>query len=144
MYRWYQNAEVCYVYLSDVKLETESFRWSDSFRRSRWFTRGWTLQELLAPRNITFYDREWTEIGTRWSLRDEISSATGITQDHILNPEKACIAVKMSWAARRTTTRLEDEAYCLLGLFDLNMSLLYGEVSQIRDSIFYFYGFQNR
>ena len=76
---------------------------------------------------MVFYNRDWDRLGTKWSLRDEISHATGIRHDQIFNHKSARIAAKMSWAALRTTTRIEDTAYCLLGLFDINMPLLYGE-----------------
>ncbi|CAF9903978.1 MAG: hypothetical protein HETSPECPRED_003285 [Heterodermia speciosa] len=127
MFRWYHRAAVCYAYLSDVDVEGEPHSSSSSICGSRWFTRGWTLQELLAPADVIFYDKNWTEIGTKRGLREEISSETGIQVFHLFYPMDACIAVKMSWASRRTTARREDIAYCLLGLFDLNMPLLYGE-----------------
>lgn len=97
------------------------------FQWSRWFTRGWTLQELLAPSTVVFYDKDWREFGTRWSLRAQISRATGITYESMNRPRDASIATKMSWASNRRTTRVEDMAYCLMGLFDINMPLLYGE-----------------
>lgn len=97
------------------------------FTRSVWFTRGWTLQELLAPARVVFFDRHWVDIGSKSSLHEAITDRTGIID--FLNWEKACVAQKMSWAARRKTTRLEDEAYCLMGLFGVNMPLLYGEGS---------------
>ena len=127
MFRWYKRAQVCYAYLSDVDVEDKSGLFLSSIRGSRWFTRGWTLQELLAPFMVIFYDKNWTEIGTKASLEQEISSETGIQRTHLFDHVDACIAVKMSWASGRTTARLEDIAYCLLGLFDLNMPLLYGE-----------------
>ena len=123
MYGWYENAQVCYVYLADVSVT----RWDEEFRISRWFLRGWTLQELLAPRTAVFYSRDWEELGTKWSLRDEISRATGITRDQMIDHKRVNVATKMSWAALRETTRIEDTAYSLLGLFDINMPLLYGE-----------------
>lgn len=126
MYRWYQNAEVCYAYMVDMKVYSEN----EEFRESRWFERGWTLQELLASRIMFFYDQEWREIGTKLSLRTEISRASRIREEHIENPMEASVAAKMSWAARRETTRLEDIAYCLMGLFEVNMPLLYGEGSK--------------
>jgi hypothetical protein len=126
MFRWYQNAEVCYAYLVDVPESTEDPRLPDSFfRRSKWFTRGWTLQELLAPSTVVFFDCNWVEIGTKSSLCDTIVSITGIKL--LANFEEACVAQKMSWASRRETTRLEDMAYCLMGLFGVNMPPLYGE-----------------
>jgi hypothetical protein len=126
MFRWYKNAEVCYAYLVDVPDGTEDPRLPDSFfRRSKWFTRGWTLQELLAPSTVVFFDCNWVEIGTKSSLYDTIVSITGIKL--LANFEEACVAQKMSWASRRETTRLEDMAYCLMGLFGVNMPPLYGE-----------------
>ncbi len=128
MFAWYYQSEICYAYLSDIPSTSPTsstqhlFR---SFRQSKWFTRGWTLQELLAPRSIEFLDRNWVELGTRSSLASIIESATGISD--LFNWKEACIAQKMSWAARRVTTRIEDEAYCLMGIFNVNMPLLYGE-----------------
>ncbi|KAH7114708.1 hypothetical protein B0J13DRAFT_488008, partial [Dactylonectria estremocensis] len=123
MYRWYQEADVCYSYLADVPSKAK-------FPGSRWFTRGWTLQELIAPPTLIFLDEEWKELGTKASLRQDISDRTGIpvgilTEDDDL--ETFCIAQRMSWAAGRETSRIEDRAYCLLGIFGINMSLIYGE-----------------
>ena len=126
MYEWYHNAQVCYAHLADVSF-VPPLATGDEIQKSRWFTRGWTLQELLAPGTVIFYDRDWVEVGTKWSLRSEISGVTGIGYEDMANPKRASIAAKMSWASRRQTTRLEDSAYSLLGLFDLNMPLLYGE-----------------
>lgn len=125
MYQWYQNARLCYVYLVDVDRE----HWQDLFPRSQWFKRGWTLQELLAPSNIHFYDCRWRFLGSRAALADEISRITGIPCIALRNGslQQFSVAQKMSWAAHRVTTRLEDSAYCLMGLFDVNMPLLYGE-----------------
>ena len=99
------------------------------FRKSSWFCRGWDLQELLAPVDIKFFDKRWTLIGDGQQLKDDISEITGITIDHLSYNFYmfASIAQKMSWASRRETSRGEDLAYCLLGLFDINMPLLYGE-----------------
>lgn len=120
MYQWYQNAQVCYAYLSDVK---EGHH--EQFSESKWFTRGWTLQELLAPSFVVFYDRSWNEIGTKGSLKDKITVRTGISS--LFDIDQACVAEKMSWASGRVTTRLEDMAYCLMGLFGVHMAPLYGE-----------------
>jgi hypothetical protein len=95
------------------------------FRNSRWFKRGWTLQELLAPPTMIFFDEGWVEIGTKVGLRTLISSITGI--GNLFSFKNACVAQKMSWASKRKTTRPEDMAYCLMGLFKVNMPLLYGE-----------------
>lgn len=97
---------------------------------SKWFTRGWTLQELIAPSDVVFCDRSWREIGTRESLSDDIAAITGIDAGLLRmerKPADFSVAQRMSWAATRRTTRVEDEAYCLMGLFDVNMPLLYGE-----------------
>lgn len=126
MYRWYRRAGECYAYLSDVS-------WEDydasivAFRRSVWFTRGWTLQEVLAPTTVIFFDREWKLCGTKKDLSNEISAVTGISVDHLFFPFSACVATKMSWVSKRATSRVEDMAYCMLGLFSVNMPLLYGE-----------------
>ena len=126
MLRCYQDAEVCYTYVSDVSITTLDRHAMELFSGSRWFTRGWTLQELLAPKTVVFYDREWREVGTRQTLRNDISTVTGIMQEQISNPMKASAAQKMSWASKRRTTRLEDISYCLMVLFDVNMPLLHG------------------
>ncbi len=90
---------------------------------------GRTLQELIAPRVVRFYDRNWEYCGTRSDFEDEISEITGIEPIYLQHRhfKDAPIAIKMSWAAKRTTTRLEDEAYCMLGLFNIFMPLIYGE-----------------
>ncbi|KAK4445120.1 heterokaryon incompatibility protein-domain-containing protein [Podospora aff. communis PSN243] len=102
MYKWYQNAEICYAYLSD---------------------------ELLAPREISFFSHDWSSLGTRTQLRDELSAITNIPMDVLSGKglSKCSLAQRMSWAAHRKTTRPEDMAYCLMGIFDVNMPLLYGE-----------------
>ncbi|KAL8659877.1 MAG: hypothetical protein Q9202_006922 [Teloschistes flavicans] len=122
MYRWYKEAQVCYVYMVDLT----GMRKND-FMASRWFQRGWTLQELLAPDIVIFYDSNWEEVGTKSSLEKFVSHATRIAREHLAHPTLASVAAKMSWAASRKTTRAEDIAYCLMGLFDVNMPLLYGE-----------------
>ncbi|KAK4114354.1 HET-domain-containing protein [Canariomyces notabilis] len=127
MYRWYQRADVCYVFLSD-------FTNGDfgGISRCRWFTRGWTLQELIAPRNVVFFDKDWNRIGTKDDMVEYISIITGISSA-ILNHKPfpslkdLAVAERMSWAANHTTTRPEDRAYSLVGIFDVNMPLIYGE-----------------
>lgn len=128
MFRWYQESQVCYAYLFDVtasialedrkKTETE-------LHKCQWFTRGWTLQELLGPETLIFFNCNWEKIGTKESLKEHICNITRIT--HLFNYESASIAQKMSWASDRSTQRPEDRAYCLMGLFGVNMPLLYGE-----------------
>ncbi|KUJ17277.1 HET-domain-containing protein [Mollisia scopiformis] len=127
MFRWYQKAQVCYVYLSDVSGCNPPQE--EELAQSRWFTRSWTLQELIAPRFVLFYSRIWEHIGTKEQLADIISSITTIDEEDLCGTslELVSVAKKMSWAAKRKATRLEDTAYSLLGLFDVNMPLLYGE-----------------
>jgi hypothetical protein len=132
MYRWYADAHVCYVYLSDVLIHRNLAETTSDLQKSKWFTRGWTLQELLAPFGLVFLDRKWRKIGTRSDFRNVISQVTGIAERHFkdLNGPfipSASIIEKFSWAARRSTSRREDRAYCLLGLFSISMPLLYGE-----------------
>lgn len=127
MYSWYEDAQICYVYLSDVHADDASH---ESFGSSTWFKRGWTLQELIAPRVAVFYNSAWRKIGTKDSLRASISNITRI-DSAALEPEADMqdfsIAKRMSWAAGRRTARREDIAYSLLGLFQVNMPMLYGE-----------------
>ncbi|KAH8646827.1 ankyrin repeat-containing domain protein [Xylariales sp. PMI_506] len=135
MFRWYRNAAYCYAYLSDVAAEDcdDPSDQGSSFRRSRWFQRGWTLQELLAPRNVRFYDKTWSYLGTKRQLSLAISSITGIARHFLLGMaelHEASVAQRMSWAASRVTTRREDRAYSLLGLFDVTMPMIYGEGDQ--------------
>ena len=137
MYKWYRDAAVCYVYLSDMKrCEVHQNRSEDRLAISksvqmlqacRWFTRGWTLQELLAPQDVEFFDQDWVSIGTKKTMWALLSKITGITPIHLWDSQRASVAQKMSWAANRQTTRTEDTAYSLLGLFNVNMPLLYGE-----------------
>jgi hypothetical protein len=129
MFRWYKNAKVCYVYLADVPSSSDP-KDLVSFKSSRWFTRGWTLQELIAPGNIVFYTKEWTKLGTKIELSLTISAVTSIRCDILFHKkalEDVSIADRMSWVSRRFTTQPEDIAYCVLGIFDVNMPLLYGE-----------------
>ncbi|KAK0750496.1 heterokaryon incompatibility protein-domain-containing protein [Schizothecium vesticola] len=177
MFKWYECAFVCYSYLSDY-VDSEGQN-REKLEKSRWFSRGWTLQELIAPIEVEFYDATWTVFGSRHGLSEEISRITGIDKPllqrkHSFRPAfcrhgdnessilRSCpdcraaliqraqrkgvsskgviregeiprllggygISSRMSWAARRSTTRAEDIAYCLLGIFDVNMPLLYGE-----------------
>jgi hypothetical protein len=136
MFRWYERATKCYVYLSDVSVSDEAndaqaFRksWEQSFRRSRWFTRGWTLQELLAPPSVEFFSRNSRYLGNRVSLEQEIQDVTGIPASALQDPKLSDFSVdeRMKWAAKRTTTVKEDKVYCLLGLFGVFLPLIYGE-----------------
>ncbi|KAG5765633.1 hypothetical protein H9Q72_006319 [Fusarium xylarioides] len=129
MFQWYRKSAACYVYLNDVS-SAENPRLADSrFRKSRWFTRGWTLQELLAPHEVIFLADDWREIGTKASLSATISDISKIDVATLVKQTWSHVSVAgiMSWASMRQTTRLEDQAYSLMGLFDVNMPLIYGE-----------------
>ena len=129
MFRWYKEASICYVYLSDVPSGENSWDPRSKFFSSRWFRRGWTLQELLAPEKLRFYDQTWTFIGTKREMSGEIETITGIPRRFLLGWEgihEASVAQRMSWAAKRDTTRKEDIAYCLLGIFRISMPIIYG------------------
>lgn len=130
MYAWYERAEICYTHLSDVPSTVNVGVKTSEFAKSRWFKRGWTLQELIAPANLVFFSHDWVSIGTKSTLRDELAKITGIDASIMtaeMDLESASLASKMSWASHRATTRPEDIAYCLMGIFNVNMPLLYGE-----------------
>jgi hypothetical protein len=131
MYKWYSEAALCIAFLNDVRDGNDIQDPLDSdFCKSQWFFRGWTLQELIAPRHIIFVSQSWHSFGTRASLASTIEKITGIDIDvlcHQRSPMEVCAAKRMSWAALRTTTRVEDEAYSLMGLFGVNMPTIYGE-----------------
>lgn len=122
MFRWYSMAEVCYAYLHDATGE-------QNYLSSEWFDRGWTLQELIAPKKVEFYAKNWTKFGSRSQLSKVLSKKTGIAEAYLHGADlsRASIAERMSWAAKRVTTRPEDMAYCLLGIFNTHMSPIYGE-----------------
>ena len=103
MFNWYKQSGVCYVYLNDVCLQNKS-----GMSQARWSERGWTLQELLAPSAIIFFDKNWLELGTKWTLREEITLATRISKEYLWDQRFASVAAKKSWASRRTTSLLED------------------------------------
>ncbi|KAK2004231.1 HET-domain-containing protein [Colletotrichum falcatum] len=133
MFKFYQKAVICIAYLSDVPYPSSEVDVSNVLAGSRWFTRGWTLQELLAPKNLNFYSSDWKLLGSRSRFSTSIVRVTGIRQEFIgcggdyKRLGDASVAERMSWASRRRTTRLEDIAYCLLGIFGINMPLIYGE-----------------
>lgn len=131
MFSWYRDAARCYVYLHDLKHDpvTGLLPMLDT-ARCEWFTRGWTLQELLAPQNMWFYSRNWTCIGSKSELSDVLSTLTGIEDMYLCDTQqiyRASVAKRISWASGRQTGKAEDIAYSLLGIFDINMPLLYGE-----------------
>ncbi|KAL7938450.1 heterokaryon incompatibility domain-containing protein [Trichoderma chlorosporum] len=136
MYAWYQGSSMCYAYLVDVRcienptFETGHMNFDEAeFGASRWFTRGWTLQELIAPSEVVFFSIDWRYLGRKSLHKDVISRITGIDTSILAGSDPSLIAVarKMYWASRRTTTRVEDMAYCLMGLFSVSMPLIYGE-----------------
>lgn len=145
MFAWYRESYKCYAYLADVES-------AEDFAKSRWFTRGWTLQELLAPRHVRsdtqlwnyqtptesnmeavsgmdFFSQDWTRLGSKRGLSTAIATTTGVAKEYLEGADlgKASVSMRMSWAAERLVTRSEDVAYSLLGIFDVNMPLLYGE-----------------
>lgn len=127
MFRWYKESVVCYAYLSDLSPEVST---EHGMPGCRWFTRGWTLQEPIAPKTLIFYDKSWSKRGSKRSLGSLIRNITGIDEEILCESGSlptCSVAMKMSWASGRNTTRIEDMAYCLLGIFDINMPLLYGE-----------------
>jgi hypothetical protein len=131
MYRWYQRAKVCYAYLSDVISGINGGETTlRAFIESVWFTRGWTLQELIAPASVIFLNRHWEELGTKSSLSGIVSQVTGIQESMLLGADQVdsfSIAQRMSWASKRKTTRVEDQTYSLMGIFGVNMPMIYGE-----------------
>jgi len=135
MFRWYQKAARCYVYLSDVSIRDEGLHeqvnpaWEAAFRKSRWFTRGWTLQELIALALVDFYNCEGERLGNKLSLEAMIHDITGIARNALQGSALSNFSIdeRMSWAERRNTTIEEDEVYSLLGIFDVSMTLIYGE-----------------
>jgi hypothetical protein len=149
MFRWYRDAAKCYVYLSDVSIakrkrstSLSDFAWESAFQASRWFTRGWTLQELLAPRSVEFFSLEGKRLGDKKSLERQIHEITGITVSAIHGALLSQFRVeeRLLWAENRQTTREEDKAYSLLGIFDVSMPLIYGEgrdnaISRLKEEI---------
>jgi hypothetical protein len=135
MFRWYRNAAKCYVYLSDVSINEHnqnnlpSQSWEAAFRKSRWFTRGWTLQELIAPPSVEFFSVEGKRLGDKKSLGQQIHEATGLAVQALEGRTlfEYSVDERMSWAEKRETKREEDKAYSLLGIFDIHMPLIYGE-----------------
>ncbi|KAL5371686.1 hypothetical protein DPSP01_014087 [Paraphaeosphaeria sporulosa] len=132
MFRWYQNAARCYVYLSDVckadGVDGER-AWKEAFRTSRWFTRGWTLQELIAPRLVDFFSPEGERLGSKVTLETEIHGITRIAKNALRGDALSSFSIqeRRSWAERRNTTVEEDGAYCLIGVFGVAMLPNYGE-----------------
>ena len=133
MYRWYENAQVCYGYLHDIldssfPIARDDERYANSW--PEWFSRGWTLQEMIAPSNLQFCNKKWWEISDKRMLACTLENITGVPK-HILREGLSgncpCIVQIMSWGANWTMSRIEDRAYSLMGLLDVNMLMLYGE-----------------
>ncbi|KAF7507447.1 hypothetical protein GJ744_010378 [Endocarpon pusillum] len=135
MFRWYQNSARCYVYLSDVLIgdyvsnQSSQSSWESPFRASRWFTRGWTLQKLIGPTSVEFYSREGKRLGDKKSLERQVHEITGIPVPALRGNPLSGFSTdeRLLWAQNRNTTRSEDWAYSLLGIFDVVIPLLYGE-----------------
>lgn len=133
MYKWYQSAEVCYVHLADVvKKDDQPISEQLILANGKapvWFTRGWTLQELLAPHRVIFYDKNWQRLGSRIELAGAIHTLTKIPETALTgnNPRKFSVTDRLSWARGRETTLDEDIVYCLVGLFGVSIPVLYGE-----------------
>jgi Heterokaryon incompatibility protein (HET) len=138
MFRWYSNATKCYVFLADVSntivdSEDQSHQqvpWELAFRTSRWFTRGWTLQELIAPKSVEFFSKDWELIGNKELLERYVCEITRIPSKALRGGHPLAgfsVAERMCWLETRQTTRDEDMAYSLLGIFDVNLPLIYGE-----------------
>ncbi|KAK7464312.1 37S ribosomal protein S22 [Stygiomarasmius scandens] len=130
MYAYYQNAQICYVYLADVEDKLDMFWEFGKQSGSEWFQRGWTLQELLAPRNVVFFNKHWERIGDKHELRDRIYHTTTIPPDVISGEcsiQDIDVLTRMSWSIKRSTTRPQDLAYCLQGLLDVTVEPDYEE-----------------
>lgn len=126
MFKWYRDSDVCYAYLCDLPAPAVELE------DSRWFSRGWTLQEMIAPRKLNFYDKDWTFLGSKTDFLDRLNRRTRVDPMALQGGNLRLISVarKMSWASDRQTTRPEDIAYSLLGLFGISMPMLYGEGSR--------------
>ncbi|GAB1312028.1 Beta transducin-like protein HET-E2C [Madurella fahalii] len=133
MFQWYRGAEKCYVYLTDVSTRKRdadgNCNWELAFRNCKWFTRGWTLQELIAPTAVEFFSKEGAYLGDKRSLGQQICNATGIPLGALQSNALSDFSIeeRMSWVKNRNTTRKEDKAYSLFGIFDVCMPILYGE-----------------
>jgi hypothetical protein len=136
MFRWYKSAAKCYVYLPDVEVpdgitdpSAYKITWSDAFQRSRWFTRGWTLQELLAPPVVEFFSKKGSKLGSKISFEREIHEITRIPEAALRTSDLSEFGVeeRFRWTTGRVTTMPEDRAYCLFGIFGIFLPLIYGE-----------------
>ncbi|KAI0643839.1 heterokaryon incompatibility protein-domain-containing protein, partial [Trametes meyenii] len=136
MYVWYSEAQVCFAFLHDVPPGPRSslYKPGSAFRCTIYFTRGWTLQELVAPRRVVFVAADWSVLGEKHDLADLLEEITGISADVLTfrRPVVATsVACRFSWASRRKTRRIEDEAYCLMGLFNIHIPIVYGQGHEV-------------
>ncbi|KAI0775128.1 HET-domain-containing protein [Trametes elegans] len=130
MFDWYRLANICYAYLSDVNYDDDCLADDSQFCASRWHTRGWTLQELIAPSILVFLSCEWRVFGTKSTLAEQLEKITAVDRDVLTGDatlDSVSVARRMSWAAGRRTTRAEDEAYSLMGIFGVRLPTIYGE-----------------
>lgn len=130
MYEWYRLSNMCYVYLADVSAGHDLYSGDSEFDNSEWHRRGWTLQELIAPERVFFLMSTWNFLGTKTGLASILKAITGIDFNILTRQatlDSISVVRRMSWAAKRETTRVEDRAYSLMGIFGIHMSPLYGE-----------------
>jgi hypothetical protein len=132
MFRWYRESTKCYVYLSDVSrsaVDSNDLAWEAAFRTSKWFTRGWTLQELIAPTSVEFFSEKGELLGDKSTLEGYICEIASLPAKALQGSPLSDFSItsRMSWAERRETTCEEDQAYSLLGIFNIYMPLIYGE-----------------
>jgi hypothetical protein len=133
MFRWYRKASKCYVYLTDFstndQIDLSLQPWGAAFENSRWFTCGWTLQELIAPPSIEFFCSNGNRLGDKKLLEGQLHKITGIPVSALQGSPLSEFSFdeRISWAQLRETKREEDKAYSLLGIFDLSMPVIYGE-----------------
>lgn len=130
MFEWYRLSDVCYVYLADVPDDDDPWKPGSEFMQSRWHRRSWTLQELIAPAHVEFLTKTWRSLGTKFGLAFTLEAITGVDFDVLTGHatvDSTSVARRMSWAAEREATRIEDTAYSLMGLFNIHMSPIYGE-----------------
>lgn len=132
MFYWYQQAARCYVWLADVSSHdyvSERLPWKTAFSKSKWFRRGWTLQELIAPKSLMFYSKEGRLLGDKESLADTLAAVTGVPTTALLGADLSRFSkqTRLSWADRRLTKVPEDAAYSLIGIFGVTLPMLYAD-----------------
>ncbi|KAF2031647.1 HET-domain-containing protein [Setomelanomma holmii] len=152
MFRWYRNAARCYVYLSDVaslpsvvaqgQYNFQWLTWTWMFLKSRWITRGWTLQELLAPPIVEFFSKEGIKLGDKLLLTQELRKVTGIPSSALHGTPLSDFDVleRILWSEHRTTKIPADYAYSLMGILGVSLSPIDGEspaeaMKRVRDEV---------